>query len=86
MAKKECPSFSLKDVTTSALGLAGALVWTEAIKGGYTEELVYHAIKVTIIVAIIAIILAHLHVFAKNMKEGFESHPLQVFSAVEAIW
>ena len=86
MSKKENPEFSLRDVTVSALGLAVALPWTEVIKGGWTRELVLFAIKVTIIVAIIAIILNHFHIFARSVKDSMEDHPLKLFEAFGTIW
>ena len=86
MNKKDCPAFSLKDVTVSALGLAVALPWTEAIKGGLTRDSILFALTVTIIVAIIAIILNHLHLFARSIKENPNDHPLKIFEAIESIW
>lgn len=86
MNNKECNVFSLKDVTVSALGLAVALPWTEAIKGGMTKESILLALTMTIIVAIIAIILQHLHLFARSVKDSFEDHPMKIFSAIGAIW
>lgn len=84
--KSDCPAFSLKDVTVSAMGLAVALPWTEAIKGGLTKELIVFAIEVTIIVAIIAIILNHLHLFARAVKDDSQDHPIKMFEAFGSIW
>ena len=53
MNNKECNVFSLKDVTVSALGLAVALPWTEAIKGGMTKESILLALTITIIVQLL---------------------------------
>lgn len=86
MSNKDCPAFSLKDVTVSALGLAVALPWTEAIKGGLSRSSVIFALEITIIVAIIAILLNHLHLFARSVKDSFEDHPIKIFSAIGTIW
>lgn len=86
MSKKDCPEFSLKDVTISALGLAVALPWTEAIKGGFSGASISFAIIVTIIVAIIAIIINHLHLFAKSVKETSDDHPIKLLEPFSTIW
>ena len=83
---RDCPTFSLKDITVSALGLAVAIPWTDAIKNGMNRDSIIFAIKVTIIVAIIAIIISHLHLFAKQVKNDPDDHPLKILSAFESIW
>jgi hypothetical protein len=83
---KSSDNFSLRDVATSALGLSAALAWTETIKGGMKRDDIIYAIKVTIIVAIIAIILHHMHIFAKKIKDEFSDHPITTLNALATIW
>ena len=83
---KECTNFSIKDVAISALGLSVALPWTEAIKGEFEWTKVRFAIEVTIIIAIIAIILNHVHIFWKATKDSMTDHPIKIFEAIETIW
>jgi hypothetical protein len=84
---RECGQFNIKDVVISALGLSVALPWTEAIKGDFEVSKICFAIKITIIVAIIAIILNYMHVFTQSIKDSMVGdHPLGMLEPLGSIW